>query len=129
MKTRMTGWEVFFKAMGVLSVIGAAGSLVLVNFGMMFALLAVGLGLFMTASVCAWMDDIHEMLQASNRTQADIATRLLLAQREVEQMAQFVRDSRMAARSEETVHAEEEAGTFNAQNVADMYRMAQKQGR
>ncbi|MBR3797118.1 MAG: hypothetical protein IKK34_13995 [Clostridia bacterium] len=126
MKTHMTGWEVFFKATGVLSVIGAAGSLVLVNFGMMLTLLAVGLGLFMTASVCAWMDDIHEMLQASNRTQADIATHLLLTLNEVEQMTQYMKDSRMAARSEETVHAEGESGIFNAQNVADAYRMSQK---
>lgn len=60
MKKHMSGWKVFFIVMGVLCLLGAAGSLLMVKFAAVGACVAVALGMFMTASVCAWMDDLLE---------------------------------------------------------------------
>ena len=60
MKKHMSGWKVLFIVLGVLCLIGAAGSLLMVQFAVMGACIGVALTMFMTASVCAWMDDLLE---------------------------------------------------------------------
>lgn len=65
MKKHMSGWKVFFIVAGVLCLIGAAGSLLMVRFASVVACAAAALTMFMTASVCAWMDDLLEAVNQS----------------------------------------------------------------
>lgn len=60
MKKHMSGWKVLFIVMGVLCLVGAAGSLLMMQLAAVAACAIAALTMFMTASVCAWMDDLLE---------------------------------------------------------------------
>lgn len=68
----MSGWKAFFIVMGVLCLVGAAGSMLMVKFAAVGACVAAALTMFMTASVCAWMDDLLEAVsRPKDRTSAE----------------------------------------------------------
>ena len=83
MKKHMSGWKVFFIVMGVLCLVGAAGSLLMVQFAAVGACIAAALGMFMTASVCAWMDDLLEAVSRPKVKEAGEPVTMSAAEKEL----------------------------------------------
>lgn len=112
MKKHMSGWKVFFIVMGVLFLIGAAGSLLMVQFAAVGACIAAALCMFMTASVCAWMDDL--LLAVSRRPARTGA--------EADTMSTAEKELRARSEASRRRTAQKEA----APTMADMYRNARE---
>ena len=112
MKKHMSGWKVFFIVMGVLCLIGAAGSLLMVQFVAMGACIGAALTMFMTASVCAWMDDL--LLAVSRRPARSSA--------EPASMSAAEKDLRARGEGNRRRMAQQEA----APTMTDMYRSARE---
>lgn len=117
MKRHMAGWKVFFIVMGVLCLVGAAGSMLMVKFAAVGACVAAALTMFMTASVCAWMDDL---LEAVNRPKERASAETARMSTETTWMS--TEEKAMRARSEGSRRriAKQEA----APTMSDMYHAA-----
>ena len=112
MKRHMSGWEVLFIVLGVLCMIGAVGCLLLVDFASLGVCIGAGLVMFMSASVCAWMDDLLEAVSRPKVKEAGEPVTMSAAEKELRARSEGGRRRNM----------KQEA----APTMADMYRNARE---
>ena len=137
MQDRMEKWSTFFKVVGWICVIGGIAALVF-TMGVSSIAVVVGLCCWFTCAVLEWMDGVTEQLIESKdyqRRQLDALNRieeaLVNAQKKSEPSTPRAGSTgrRRYAREEgntEPAQNQEQTVQFDAQHIADVYRMAQR---
>lgn len=137
MKERMGNWSMFFKVVGWICVIGGIAALVF-TMGLSAIAIIVGLCCWFTCAVLEWMDGLTDQLIESRELQQRQLTALLRIEEELvnarKQSERITTQTgtsgrRRPAREEgnaEPAHNQEQPVQFDAQHIADVYRMAQR---
>lgn len=140
MKDRMSNWALVCKALGWCCVLGG-GISIFFTYGVTIVLIPVGLVLLLNCAILEWMDGVTAQLIESREAQEkqiDLLDRIEERMSRVEKNttvkeqqndADTVTSRRRAQRQTETEVVEQAQQGFDPQNVADMYRMAQKMRR
>lgn len=121
MKDRMGKWAVFFRVIGWIGAIGGI-ALIFVIGASAAAIIGSGLCSLLAAAVLDWMDGVTEQLIESRKMQEEHLKGITTMIEELRRANAQRSDPQIKRKSEPQ---QPEAGQYDAQHMADVYRMSQ----